>query len=126
MDIKAKFDHSTINVTDLQRSIDFYRQALGLIPCGEIDGPEGSFKIIYLHNEMSDFKLELTWLRDHPQPYNLGECEFHICLRVPGDYDALRAFHKEMGCVCYENEAMGLYFISDPGGYWIEVLPLGP
>lgn len=124
MDIQAKFDHFNINVTDLERSITFYEKALGLKPCGEINGPEGAFKIVYLGNELSPFRLELTWLKDHPQPYNLGECEFHICLRVPGDYDATRAFHKEMGCVCYENHDMGLYFISDPDGYWIEVLPM--
>ena len=108
-DIKAKFDHFNINVTDLQKSITFYREALGLIPWGH-----GS----------SAFKLELTWLRDHPQKYDLGECEFHLCLRVPGDYAATRAFHKAMGCVCYENNDMGLYFISDPDGYWIEILPM--
>lgn len=122
--IAAKFDHFNINVTDLARSIAFYRAALGLEVCGEIDGPEGAFRIVYLSNALSDFKLELTWLRDHPQPYDLGECEFHICLRVPGDYAATRAFHKEMGCVCYENHDMGLYFIADPDGYWIEILPV--
>ena len=42
---------------------------------------------------------------------------------VPGDYDAVRAYHKQMDCVCYENTDMGLYFISDPDGYWIEILP---
>lgn len=40
-----------------------------------------------------------------------------------GDYDAIRAYHKEMNCVCFENTAMGLYFINDPDDYWIEVLP---
>lgn len=122
--ISAKFDHFNINVTDLERSIAFYREALGLEPCGEINGPDGAFKIVYLKNENSDFKLELTWLKEHPQPYDLGECEFHICLRVPGDYAATRATHKAMNCVCFENEEMGLYFISDPDGYWIEILPL--
>ena len=122
--ISAKFDHFNINVTDLERSIAFYRVALGLEPCGEINGPDGAFKIVYLKNENSDFKLELTWLKEHPQPYDLGECEFHICLRVPGDYAATRAIHKAMNCVCFENEEMGLYFISDPDGYWIEILPL--
>ena len=78
MDIQAKFDHFNINVTDLERSIAFYEKALGLKPCGEINGPEGAFKIVYLGNELSPFRLELTWLKDHPQPYNLGECEFHI------------------------------------------------
>lgn len=124
MEISAKFDHFNINVTDLERSMAFYKKALGLVPCGEINGPEGAFRIVYLASAASGFKLELTWLRDHPQPYDLGECEFHLCLRVPGDYDAVRAFHKEMGCVCYENHDMGLYFISDPDGYWIEILPV--
>ncbi|HRF86453.1 MAG TPA: VOC family protein [Alloprevotella sp.] len=124
MEISAKFDHFNINVTDLERSMAFYKEALGLVPCGEINGPEGAFRIVYLASGTSGFKLELTWLRDHPQPYDLGECEFHICLRVSGDYEAVRAFHKEMGCVCYENHDMGLYFISDPDGYWIEILPV--
>ena len=124
MKISAKFDHFNCNVTDLERSITFYEAALGLTPCGEINGPNGSFKIVYLSNENSDFRLELTWLKDHPQAYDLGECEYHLCVRVPGDYDETRAFHKSMGCVCFENEEMGLYFINDPDGYWIEVLPM--
>ncbi|MFR1988351.1 MAG: VOC family protein, partial [Prevotellamassilia sp.] len=78
MEISAKFDHFNINVLDLDRSIAFYKEALGLTPSGEINGPEGAFKIIYLKNEESDFKLELTWLRDRTEPYNLGENEFHI------------------------------------------------
>lgn len=123
MEVKAKFDHFNINVTDLARSIDFYGHALGLRECGHIDGPEGAFRIVYLADAAGAFKLELTWLRDHPQPYNLGENESHLCLRAAGDYDAVRAWHKEMGCVCYENHDMGLYFISDPDGYWIEILP---
>lgn len=123
MSIKAKFDHFNFNVTDLKRSVDFYRQALGLEPVGEVDGPEGAFKLVYLANEKSDFRLELTWLRDHPQAYDLGECEYHLCLRVSGDYEEARRYHKEMGCVCFENEEMGLYFIADPDGYWIEILP---
>ena len=125
MEITAVFDHFNINVLDLDRSTALYKQALGLVPCGEIEGPEGAFKIVYLKNETSSFKLELTWLHDRKEPYNLGDNEFHICLRVPGDYEATRAYHKEMGCVCYENHDMNLYFINDPDGYWIEILPLG-
>ena len=124
MELTAVFDHFNINVLDLERSMEFYKKALGLMPCGEIEGPEGAFKIVYLKNETSSFKLELTWLRDRKEPCNLGDNEFHLCLRVPGDYKATRAYHKEMGCVCYENFDMGLYFINDPDGYWIEILPL--
>lgn len=123
MDIKAKFDHFNFNVTDLERSISFYNKALGFVESHRINSNDGSFIIVYLKDTQSDFLLELTWMRDHPQAYDLGECEFHLCVRVPGDYDAVRAFHNEMGVVCYENHDMGLYFIEDPDGYWIEILP---
>ena len=123
MDIKANFDHFNFNVTDLERSISFYNKALGFVESHRINSNDGSFIIVYLKDNQSDFLLELTWMRDHQQAYDLGECEFHLCVRVPGDYDAVRAFHKEMGVVCYENHDMGLYFIEDPDGYWIEILP---
>lgn len=119
----ARFDHFNFNVADLEKSIAFYADALGLTPCGEIVHPDGDFKIVYLGDGQTEFRLELTWLRDHPQRYDLGECEFHLCVRVPGDYDAARERHRQMGCVCFENQEMGLYFIEDPDGYWIEVLP---
>ena len=50
MEITAKFDHFNINVLNLERSIAFYKEALGLMPCGEIEGPEGAFKTVsYTH-----------------------------------------------------------------------------
>lgn len=123
MEIKAKFDHFNVNVTDLDRSLAFYRQALGFREVRRKEAADGSFILVYLTDGVSPFLLELTWLRDHSEPYELGENESHLCVRVEGDYDQVRAFHKEMGCVCFENEAMGLYFIHDPDDYWIEILP---
>ena len=32
--------------------------------------------------------------------------------------------HQEMGCICFENPEMGIYFIQDPDGYWIEIVPV--
>ncbi|HIY48420.1 MAG TPA: VOC family protein [Candidatus Barnesiella excrementavium] len=124
MEIKSRFDHFNVNVTDLDRSIAFYRKALGFTEASRKEAADGSFVLVYLTDGVSPFLLELTWLRDHDQPYELGENESHLCVRVEGDYDQVRAFHKEMGCVCFENEAMGLYFIHDPDDYWIEVLPV--
>jgi len=114
--------HENYNVSDLDVSMAFYEKALGLKEVRRKTADDGSFIIVYLKNEMSDFELELTWLRDHPQKYNLGECEFHLAFRAD-DYDAAHALHEEMGCICFENEAMGIYFIVDPDGYWLEVLP---
>lgn len=124
MEIKARFDHFNINVLDLQRSIAFYEKALGLKEHHRKETSDGSFILVYLADDQENFLLELTWLRDRQEAYELGDNESHLCFRVAGDYDAVRAYHKEMGCVCFENEAMGLYFINDPDDYWIEVLPM--
>ena len=124
MEIKARFDHFNINVLDLQRSIAFYEKALGLKEHHRKEASDGSFILVYLADDQGNFLLELTWLRDQQEAYELGDNESHLCFRVAGDYDAVRAYHKEMGCVCFENEVMGLYFINDPDDYWIEVLPM--
>ena len=124
MTIKAKFDHYNINVFDLQKSLDFYNKALGFKEVKRKESEDGSFILVYLGDGVSAFSLELTWLRDWDRAYNMGDNEQHLCVRVEGDYDQIRAFHKEMGCVCYENEEMGLYFIVDPDGYWVEMLPV--
>ena len=39
------------------------------------------------------------------------------------DFEAAHKLHEEMGCICFENPEMGIYFIQDPDGYWLEVLP---
>ncbi len=124
MEIKARFDHFNVNVTNLERSIAFYQKALGLHEDHRKEAADGSFILVYMADDVTGFKLELTWLRDHKEPYELGENESHLCFRVEGDYDKVRQFHKEMGCVCFENDAMELYFINDPDDYWIEILPL--
>lgn len=124
MEIKGRFDHFNINVTDLDKSIAFYQKALGLKEVKRKESPSGSFILVYLGDGLTPFSLELTWLKDHTQPYELGENESHLCIRVDGDYDKIREYHREMECICYENHDMGLYFINDPDDYWIEVLPL--
>ena len=121
--VKAAFNHFNVNVVDLEKSIDFYKKALGLEKIGGIDAPDGSFKLVYLGDGRTNFKLELTWLRDKVGAYNLGDNESHLCMSVDGDYAKWREVHKQMGCVCFENFEMNLYFIEDPDGYWIEIIP---
>lgn len=124
MEIKGRFDHFNINVTDLDKSLAFYKKALGLNEIRRKESSNGSFILVYLGDSVTPFSLELTWLKDHTQAYELGENESHLCIRVEGDYDQIREFHREMDCICYENHDMGLYFINDPDDYWIEILPL--
>ncbi len=120
--MKFRMIHENYNVKDLNASLEFYKEALGLNEVRRINAPDGSFNIVFLSNSESDFELELTWLRDMDRPYNLGDGEFHLAFKVD-DFEAAYAKHKEMGCICYENPSMGLYFISDPDGYWLEIIP---
>ena len=123
MKISGKFDHFNINVLNLEKSIEFYEKALGLREARRKKAEDGSFILVYLSDGVSPFLLELTWLKDRNTPYELGDNESHLCFRVAGDYDNIREYHREMNCIAYENETMGLYFITDPDDYWIEVLP---
>ncbi len=120
--MKFKMIHENYNVRDLDRSLAFYEQALGLKEKRRNTAKDGAFIIVYLGNEESEFELELTWLRDHPEPYDIGEEEFHLAFRTD-DFEAAHKLHEQMGCICFENPAMGIYFINDPDGYWLEVLP---
>lgn len=116
------FNHFNFNVTNLETSLAFYEKVLGLKENGRIEAEDGSYVIVYLGDGKTGFRLELTWLKDHPQKYDLGECEFHLAMTAD-DYQEALKFHQENGWVCFINEAMGIYFIEDPDGYWIEILP---
>ncbi len=116
-----KMNHVNFNVTDVDRSIAFYAKALGLQESHRKEASD--FVLVYLADASHTFELELTQLFDHPQAYELGDNESHLAFAVD-DYAAAHALHAEMGCICFENTAMGIYFIEDPDGYWLEVVPV--
>ena len=122
--MKFTFAHNNINVLDLERSLAFYKEALGLAEVRRFAPEDGSFILVFLGDGVTGQKLELTWLRGRQGPYDLGDNEVHIAFRVD-DFDAAYKRHKEMGVVCHENTAMGIYFIADPDGYWLEILSPG-
>ena len=120
--MKFTFYHNNINVYDLEKSLKFYQKALGLTVTKEKEAEDGSFKLVFLGDGTTPHLLELTWLRDMDRPYKLGDNEFHLAFHVD-DFDKALAFHKSMDCVCFENTKMGIYFIEDPDGYWLEICP---
>lgn len=121
--MKFKFVHNNFNVLDLDKSLKFYKEALGLIEVKRYTPKNEEFILVYLGDGSTNHTLELTWLRDRTKAYNLGENEFHLAFAVD-DFEAAYQKHKEMGCICFENTAMGIYFISDPDNYWLEVIPV--
>jgi lactoylglutathione lyase len=120
--MRFTFAHNNINVLDLGKSLAFYRSALGLEEVRRKEAKDGSYILVYLGDGRSAHRLELTWLRDRKEPYDLGDNEIHLAFTVD-DYTAAMSRHKEMGVVCFDNTAMGIYFIADPDGYWLEVIP---
>ena len=120
--MKFTMAHNNFNVLDLEKSLAFYRDALQLKETRRIEAEDGSFILVFLGDGTTPHRLELTWLKDRKEPYNLGENEFHLAFTTD-DMDAAHALHKQMNCICYENKTMGIYFIADPDGYWLEIVP---
>jgi lactoylglutathione lyase len=121
--MKFTFAHNNFNVIDLEKSVSFYKEALGLEEIRRKKAPDGSFELVFMGDGTTGHQLELTWLRDWEKDnYNLGDNEFHLAF-VTDDMDAAHKKHEEMGCICFENKAMGIYFINDPDNYWIEIVP---
>jgi len=117
-----KFAHNNFNVLDLEKSISFYKEALNLKEVGRKEAQDGSFILVFLGDGTTTHTLELTWLRDRTEKYNLGDNEIHLAFTAE-DFSKAYELHKKMDCICYENKKMGIYFISDPDGYWLEILP---
>lgn len=120
--MRFELDHVNFNVADLEKTLAFYREAFGLFELHRHEAEDQSFILAFIGNGINDFGIELTWLRDKDGPYELGDNETHLALRVD-DFDFAHALHQKMGCICFENDSMGIYFVEDPDGYWIEVVP---
>ena len=101
--MKFKMVHENYNVVDLDKSMEFYSKALGLKESRRKEAKDGSYIIVYMSNEEADF-------------------EFHLAFETD-DMEAAHKLHEEMECICFENKEMGIYFIEDPDGYWLEIVP---
>lgn len=120
--MKAKMIHRCIHVLDLEKSLAFYKRAFGLDVVREITRAEGSRKIVYMGNNTTDFELELVWESGRTEAYDNGSNDTHLAFAVD-DVDAARLLHDEMDCVCHELGRDGIYFIEDPDGCCLEIVP---
>lgn len=123
----AKAIHSMIRVTDMDRSIEFYSKAFGLIVADILDFD--GFTLIYLSNEEGDFELELTFNKGQDRPYNLGNGYGHLAFSVD-DINAEQQRLSDLGfspgdvkSLDHDGERLAtFFFLEDPDGYKIEVL----
>ena len=106
--MKFKIAHTNFNVMDLDKSVSFYEKALGLKVLRRREASDGSFVLVFMGDGVTEHQIELTWLRDRKEPYDLSVNEIHLAL-VVDDFDAAYEHHKNMGCICFENKAMGSF-----------------
>lgn len=116
-----RIDHTNLNVLDLDRSLKFYQEALGLTEFARLETQH--FIFVYLGDAYrSDHILELQWSKTREEPYNLGDKRFHFGF-ITDDIEAAHKRHQKMNCICQKHSIAGIYWIEDPDGYIIEILP---
>ncbi len=120
--------HTMLRVTDLEKSLAFYSEVLGMKLLRRKDYPEGKFTLAFIgYGEESDTAvIELThnW---GVSAYQLGDAYGHIAIEVPDAYTACAAIKLRGGKVAREAGPMKhgdtvIAFIEDPDGYKIELI----
>ena len=124
--MSIKMLHTCIRVMDLEKSLEFYKNALGLIETRRKDFPEHKFTLVYLSDKEGGYELELTYNYNPETPYNLGNGFSHIAIGHP-DIESLRDKHIALGYEVTDlkglpGEAPHYYFVTDPDGYKVEVI----
>lgn len=119
--MRFNLEHSSIVTSDMQRTIDFYRDAFGM--CVLRTKAAGDRDITFLGSDNYPFQIEVIRLHDDAGPIELGRNPTHIAFRTP-DFEKARALHERMGCIHHALPEFGVYFVADPDGYLNEVMPV--
>ena len=123
----AKIIHTMIRVQDLDKSLKFYADVLGLTESHRLDFPD--FALVYLRNPENDMEIELTLNKGRTEPYTHGTGYGHVGVAV----DSVASTHAALTAAGYEPASIKefkrgdellarFFFIQDPDGYKIEVL----
>ena len=120
--------HTMIRVIDLDKSIKFYTDILGMKLLRKKDYPDGKFTLAFVgyNNESEDAVIELThnWGTDK---YELGNAFGHIAIEVDDVYQACDEMKKSGGKIIRDAGPMNagttiIAFVEDPDGYEIELI----
>lgn len=120
--------HTMLRVGDLQRSIDFYTQILGMNLLRQNDYPDGKFTLAFLGygDEKEHTVIELTY-NWGVEAYELGSGFGHLAIEVDDVYEATEAIRRQGGKIIREAGPMNagstiIAFVEDPDGYPIELI----
>lgn len=124
--MKCKMLHTCLRVMDLEKSMKFYTEALGLVETGRKDFPENEFTLVFLSDEDRNYQLELTYNYNPERPYVIGNGFGHLAFSAK-DLEASRKMHEEMGykvtkLMGLPGNPPGYYFVKDPDGYEVEII----
>lgn len=124
--MEYKMLHTCIRVMDLEKSLKFYKDALGLVETRRKDFPEHEFTLVFLSDESRQYELEITYNYNPEKPYIIGNGFSHLAIGAE-DLEGSREKHIDMGYKV--SKLMGLpgsppryYFVTDPDGYEIEII----
>lgn len=124
--MQYKMLHTCLRVMNLEKSLMFYKEALGLKEMRRKDFKEHKFTLVFLADEAEAYEVELTYNYNPEKPYEIGNGFSHLAVATH-DLEASRQRHIELG---YEvTDLKGLpgeppryYFVTDPDGYKVEVI----
>lgn len=121
--MKYSMAHVGINVLDLARSVDFYTNAFGLREVFRMHPKsELNMRLCFLSDERESTMLVLVWYGERNIPYELGENNAHLAF-VADDFEKSFEKHKQMGIVSIEELDKDIYYVEDPDGYEIAIVP---
>ena len=120
--MKFRFAHNCVFVSNLERSLKFYEEALGLRPVRTMHPSDMDATLVFVSDGESAHELEIGYVPARTAPYSQGDNEFHVAFSVE-DMEAAHALHEKMGCIVRDPETEPVYFIQDPDGYLIEIIP---
>lgn len=126
--VRKRMLHTCVRVKDLDKSLTFYKDVLGLEEVRRLDYPDYKFTLVYLALPGDEVELELTYNYDQEEPYELGNGYGHIAIGV----ENLENTHEEYSQAGHDvtdlkglsDGAASYFFIKDPDGYKIEIIQL--
>jgi len=118
--------HTSITVKDIDESIRFYRDVLGLELRSRREIPENKAEIAFFGDKESDAQIELTYWKEK-EDWTSGDELDHIALAVPDMDDAMKRFRKQKVEIAREPYSLRgsttrIAFIKDPNGIWLEII----
>ncbi|MEW6991458.1 VOC family protein [Colwelliaceae bacterium 6441] len=120
-----KFLHTMVRVTNLDESLAFYIDKLGLIETKRAEYPEAKFTLIYLATAVGEPEVELTYNWDSTEKYTLGRSFGHLAFEVDDIYALCDKLQKQ-GVVINRPPRCGhMAFVKSPDGVSIELLQKG-